>query len=162
MQRQFKQFYQFIEHVIHFLEITLSLILIIGVIASGAMMIVSLYGILSFHSSHNFQLFLDQGLLYLIGLEVAMMLIKRDPHLVMDILTFAIARKMIMNMTRGVDFLFGALAILVLYLVKSYGISSSLSPQRIWTSWRGRQQATNQSSPPAEPMGSSPVPEKDI
>ena len=141
VHRQFKPFYQFIEQSVRVLEIVLALLLIAGVVGAGAMMVASLYGMLSVTSSHNFQQFLDQGLLYLIGLEVAMMLIKRDPHLVVDILIFAIARKMIMTMTSGTDFFFGALAILILYFEKWYGLGNGRFPRRFLAAAWGRRRA---------------------
>ncbi|WDL95541.1 hypothetical protein [Alicyclobacillus sp. ALC3] len=158
MHRQFKPFYQFIEQAIRVLEIVLALLLIVGVVGAGAMMVASLYGMLSVTSSHNFQQFLDQGLLYLIGLEVAMMLIKRDPHLVVDILIFAIARKMIMTMTRGTDFFFGALAILILYFAKWYGLGNGRLPSRfLAAAWgsrragtRSRERAASDTTVPAD------------
>lgn len=67
--------------------------------------------------------------MYIIGLEVAMMFVKRKANIMVDILIFAIARKMIMDTAKGTDFLFGALAILILYIVKCYGISCILLPR---------------------------------
>lgn len=147
MHRPFKHFYAFIEQAIRVLEIVLAMLLILGVVGAGVMMVASLYGMLSVASSHNFQQFLDQGLLYLIGLEVAMMLIKHDPHLVVDILIFAIARKMIMTMTHGVDFFFGALAILILYLAKWYGFGDGQLPRRLlFGGWGRRRQVSTPAS----------------
>jgi len=112
-----------IEWIIRMLEIVLSAFLIIGVAAAGVIMALSLEHMFMSGTARGFQNFLDDALLYIIGLEVALMLIKRDPNLVVDILIFAISRKMIMTMQTGLDFFFGALAILLLYLVKCYGIS---------------------------------------
>jgi hypothetical protein len=66
--------------------------------------------------------------MYIIGLEIAMTFVKREPNIMVDILIFAIARKMIIDTSKGIDFLFGALAILILYIVKCYGISCILLP----------------------------------
>lgn len=109
---------KWIEWLIRVFEIILSIFLIVGVVSAGLMMFFSLHGVFVAGTASSFQRFLDDALLYIIGLEVALMLIKRDPHLVTDILIFAIARKMIVVMQSGVDFFLGALAILLLYIVK--------------------------------------------
>ncbi len=121
-----------IEWVVASLEMILSLFLIVGVVAAGFMMATSLHGIFAAGTASEFQKFLDDSLLYIIGLEVAYMLIKRDPHLVIDILIFAISRKMIMTMDTGWDFFLGAMAIFLLYMVKCYGISCILLPRNLW------------------------------
>lgn len=123
---------KWIEWLIRIFEIILSVFLIIGVVSAGLMLVFSLQSVFVSATSSAFQQFLDNALLYIIGLEVALMLIKRDPHLVVDILIFAIARKMIVTMESGIDFFLGALAILLLYVVKCYGISCILLPRQLW------------------------------
>ena len=129
-----------VERIIRIFEIILSLLLICGVAAEGVMLAISLPTIISTGMGQYFQIFLDHALIYIIGLEVALMLIKRDPHLVVDILIFAIARKMIMTMSAGVDFLLGAFAILLLYIVKCYGIKCMPLPKKglVRMLWRNR------------------------
>lgn len=129
-----------VERIIRIFEIILSLLLICGVAAEGVMLAINLPTIMSTGMSQYFQIFLDHALIYIIGLEVALMLIKRDPHLVVDILIFAIARKMIMTMASGVDFLLGSFAILLLYIVKCYGIKCMPLPKKglVRMLWRDR------------------------
>ena len=126
---------KWIEWLIRVFEIILSIFLIVGVVSAGLMMFFSLHGVFVSGTDSSFQQFLDDALLYIIGLEVALMLIKRDPHLVTDILIFAIARKMIVVMQSGVDFFLGALAILLLYIVKrivkSHGIPCTFLPKQL-------------------------------
>jgi uncharacterized membrane protein (DUF373 family) len=114
---------KWIEWLIRVFEIVLSAFLIIGVASAGVMLAFHLRSVFVSGTNSSFQEFLDNALLYIIGLEVALMLIKRDPHLVADIVIFAIARKMIVTMESGLDFFLGAFAILLLYMVK-WGISS--------------------------------------
>lgn len=127
-----KQLVKWIEWLIRVFEIILSVLLIVGVVSAGIMLILNLHSVFVSATNSSFQQFLDNALLYIIGLEVALMLIKRDPHLVTDILIFAIARKMIVTMQSGTDFFLGALAILLLYIVKCYGISCILLPRQLW------------------------------
>ncbi len=130
---------KWIEWLIRVFEIILSIFLIVGVVSAGLMMFFSLHGVFVSGTDSSFQQFLDDALLYIIGLEVALMLIKRDPHLVTDILIFAIARKMIVVMQSGVDFFLGALAILLLYIVKRIvkcdGIDCVFLPKQLLTNF---------------------------
>lgn len=125
-----------IEWFIRLFEIILSAFLIVGVVSAGVVLFSNLHSVFATGSNSSFQQFLDNALFYIIGLEVALMLIKRDAHLVTDILIFAIARKMIVNMQSGVDFFLAALAILVLYLVKSYGLPGRFDPRRMWENFK--------------------------
>ncbi|QQE78062.1 hypothetical protein [Alicyclobacillus sp. SO9] len=127
-----QKLYTTIELVIRVLEIALSLFLLAGVVTASVMMLGGLHHLMSAGNNASFQQFLDDALLYIIGLEVALMLIKHDLHLVVDILIFAIARKMIMTMTTGADFLLGAIAILVLYTVKSNGFRNLIPDGLLW------------------------------
>ncbi len=119
-----------VEQIIRIFEIALALILICGVAMEGATLVLNLRSIIIAGMNPYFQTFLDRSLVSIIGLEFALMLIKREPRLVLDILIFAIARKMIMTMQSGVDFFLGSLAILLLYAVKSSGIKYLVLPRR--------------------------------
>jgi hypothetical protein len=56
--------------------------------------------------------------------------IKHDMTLVMDIIIFAIARKMIILNVPMWEILVGILAIFILYYLKCYGLSCRFSPNR--------------------------------
>ena len=86
----------------------------------------------------KFDLFLDGVLLYIIGLEVALMMIKRDPNLVIDILIFALCRKLIIQVSDTLDFLIGVLSILILYFIKCYGISCLIFPKKYFESMQNK------------------------
>ncbi|QSO51854.1 hypothetical protein JZ785_24285 [Alicyclobacillus curvatus] len=149
---------KWIEWLIRVFEIILSIFLIVGVVSAGLMMVFSLHGVFVSGTDSSFQRFLDDALLYIIGLEVALMLIKRDPHLVTDILIFAIARKMIVTMQSGVDFFLGALAILLLYIVKCYGISCILLPRQLLSNFTKHYYSGPQPDA-ASPQGTAPQPD---
>lgn len=108
------------ERVAQIVEIILALGLIISVI--GGMMLGGrhLWETAAVWSGPSFQNLIDQSLLYIIGLEIAVMLIKRDPNIVLDILIFAVARKLIVETSGGLDFLLGSLAIFILYFVRHF------------------------------------------
>jgi hypothetical protein len=110
--------------IVRLLEITLCGLLICGIVIQGARMVFALPTLGT--TTSTFELFLDQALVYIIGLEIVLMLIHRDPYLVIDIVSFAIARKMVMTTENGLDFVLGSIAIFILYCVKCYGISCRL------------------------------------
>jgi hypothetical protein len=115
--------------VMRVLEVLLCGLLICGIVVEGGHMALSLPTMGP--SPATFELFLDHALVYIIGLEIVLMLIHRDPYLVIDIVAFAIARKMVMATETGLDFVLGAVAIFILYYVKSYGLSGKLPWVRI-------------------------------
>lgn len=128
MKKSVEKAYQIAELIIRVLETGLAIFLVIGIFVEGILHAKQLWNVAYEGELQSFQIFLDYVLLYIIGLEVAMMFVKRNPNIMLDILIFAIARKMIIDTSKGNDFLFGALAILILYIVKCYGISCILLP----------------------------------
>lgn len=108
------------EKIVKMVEIVLALGLILSVVVGMMLGGRRLWATATVWSGQSFQTLIDQSLLYIIGLEVAMMLIKRNPNIVLDILIFAIARKMIVEISGGMDFFLGTLAIFVLYLIRHY------------------------------------------
>jgi len=124
-----KSFTHTAETLVHILELLISVSLIFGMLFEGSLLGKQMWQ-LWLHGGHTqtFQVFLDNALMYIIGLEVVMMLVKRDPNIMLDILIFAIARKMIVDMSTGIDFVLGAVAIGLLYVVKCYGVSCLLLP----------------------------------
>lgn len=109
---------KFISYSIRAVEIGLSVAVLIVVVVNG----ISFLG--DYHtwllSAVGFESFVDQALLYVIGLEFALMIIKRDPRLVIEVLIFAIARKMVLKMDNGADFLMGTIAIFLLFGARYY------------------------------------------
>ncbi|SFJ68680.1 hypothetical protein [Thermoflavimicrobium dichotomicum] len=128
MNKSVEKAYQIAEMIIRVLEIGLAIFIVIGIFIEGILHAKQMWNVAFEGKLHSFQIFLDYVLLYIIGLEVAMMFVKRKPNIMLDILIFAIARKMIISTSKGIDFLFGSLAILILYIVKCYGISCILLP----------------------------------
>jgi hypothetical protein len=110
--------------VMRVLEILLCVLLICGIVVEGGHIALALPTMGP--SPATFEQFLDHALVYIIGLEIVLMLIHRDPYLVIDIVAFAIARKMVMTTETGLDFVMGAIAIFILYCVKYYGLGGKL------------------------------------
>ncbi|WP_134704341.1 phosphate-starvation-inducible PsiE family protein [Ammoniphilus sp. YIM 78166] len=126
-----KSLEQAFTQMVKYFEWLLAGIIIVAVVAEGTMLIHDLFNYITEGKiTEKFQDFLAQALLYIIGLEVALMLIKHDMTLVMDIIIFAIARKMIILNVHMWEILVGILAILILYYLKCYGLSCRFFPSR--------------------------------
>ena len=110
--------FELAERFVQIVEVVVALGLIVGVVGEMAFGAKHLWNTITIWSGQSFQTFIDQSMLYIIGLEIAMMLIKHKPNIVLDILIIAIARKMIVATSGGLDFFLGALAIFVLYIVR--------------------------------------------
>lgn len=133
------------ERVVQIVEIILALGLIISVV--GGMMLGGrkLWETAAVWSGPSFQNLIDQSLLYIIGLEIAVMLLKRNPSIVLDILIFAVARKLIVETSGGLDFFLGALAIFVLYFVRHFDFK-----RLTWIQGQGHNQHFSPESPTSD------------
>jgi uncharacterized membrane protein (DUF373 family) len=117
------------EKMMIYFELILAGIIIIAVIGEGTLLVMRLFDyIVAGELTEKFQLFLSNALLYIIGLEVALMLIKRDSMLIIDIMIYAIARKMIIQNVAIWEILIGVVAILILYYLRGYGGSCRFFP----------------------------------
>jgi Phosphate-starvation-inducible E family len=131
MEMNVKSLEQVFTQTVKFFEWLLAGIIIVAVIAEGTMLVHDLFSyIMEGEIMEKFQDFLAHALLYIIGLEVALMLIKHDMTLVIDIIIFAIARKMIILNVHMWEILVGILAIFILYYLKCYGLSCRFFPNR--------------------------------
>ncbi|CAM3461837.1 hypothetical protein AB1399_01810 [Hydrogenibacillus schlegelii] len=112
---------------IHLFEWLLAVIIIFAVLGEGAMMVTALANyILTWELSERFRSFLSDALLYLIGLEIALLLLKRDFVLIIDIMIFTIARKVIIQDVGMSETLIAVIAIMLLYGLKLYGAGQKI------------------------------------
>jgi uncharacterized membrane protein (DUF373 family) len=146
MNKGVEKAFQIAEWIIRILELALAIFLVIGIFLEAILHTKWLWNVTYNSQSQAFHIFLDNVLMYIIGLEVAIMFVKRKANIMVDILIFAIAREMIIDTSKGMDFFFGALAILILYIVKCYGISCVLLP--------GYLRRGDKKSPDADPHAS--------
>lgn len=113
---------------IYHFENILAVIIIIAVIGEGAVLVTEMYhDILNNEMATKFQTFLDHALLYIIGLEIALMLIKHDALLIIDIIIYTLARKIIIQNASIWEILIGVFAVLLLYGLKYFILRSNLS-----------------------------------
>ncbi|NLZ53631.1 MAG: hypothetical protein GX892_10890 [Thermoanaerobacteraceae bacterium] len=105
------------------LELILALLLAIGVVV-GFVDILGYFKIIYYTSPIDtfpvMQTFLGHILTLVIGLELAVMLVRNTPSSVIEVLLFAIARKMIIESKSMVDILLGVVAIGVLFFINKF------------------------------------------
>jgi len=107
-----------IVHLIGIFEEALAVIIILAVTFEGIAMLGDLYRYVSrWELSTHFPQFLADVLFYIIGLEIAHLLISRSPVLMLNVLIFAIGRKVIIQSESVWEMLIGSLAISLLYLL---------------------------------------------
>ena len=68
----------------------------------------------------DFQMFLSNALKLVIGIEFVKMLIKHTPESVIDVLLFAVARKLVVDSVSTIDLGIGVLSIILLFILKKY------------------------------------------
>ena len=72
----------------------------------------------------NFQQLLSYLLLLIIALELAIMLIKHNPNNVIEVMIYAIARKMLIYNSSSMEMLIGVITLAILFIVKIYLVKS--------------------------------------
>ncbi len=75
---------------------------------------------------NGFQQFLSFVLILIIALELAMMLITHDHNKVIEVMIYAIARKMLIYNTTAVELLLGVLTLVVLFAAEKFLIHGHL------------------------------------
>jgi uncharacterized membrane protein (DUF373 family) len=108
-----------------YLEIYLSVLIMFGIVVVSINLIKEIYLIYKAVFIHNavieYQIFLSDALLLIIGIEFVKMLAKHTLGSAIEVLLFAIARKLIIEQTNSsLDLLWGVIAIAILFAIKKY------------------------------------------
>jgi len=112
-------------------EEALAVIIILAVAFEGIAMLGDLYRYVStWELSTHFPQFLADVLFYIIGLEIAHLLISRSPVLMLNVLIFAIGRKVIIQTETVWEMLVGSLAIALLYVLYRMFTHGEASPPK--------------------------------
>jgi len=107
-----------------YIEIFISLIIMVGVILASFGLINDLINIYNFFSIDYFEKFLGFTLVLIIGVELIKMLSRHTPGSAIEVLLFALARKLIINENNtSLDFLMGVIAIAILFLIRKYFVT---------------------------------------
>ena len=111
-----------VTEIAYYLEIVLSIILSLALLFFSLSLIKDLTGFMTISSNTNslFQVFLGHTMTIAIGVELIKMFSKPSPSTVIEVLLFAISRKLIVEHTTILDFLLGIVAVAILFAVRKY------------------------------------------
>lgn len=106
------------------IELFIAGLLVIAVIINSFFFVVSMFRDISqlkeLINYTSFQENLSYLLLLIIALELAIMLIKHKPKNVVDVMTLAIARKMLIYNTEAYELLIGVVTLGLLFMIKAF------------------------------------------
>lgn len=106
------------------IELFIAGLLVIAVIINSFFFVVSMFRDISqlkeLINYTSFQENLSYLLLLIIALELAIMLIKHKPKNVVDVMTLAIARKMLIYNTEAYELLIGVVTLGLLFMIKTF------------------------------------------
>lgn len=104
-------------------EILLAFFIIITVILSGKDIIVLIYKVFVTEASASYEVLqglLAHILLLVVGLELALMLIGHSVANVLEVILYAIARKMLISSTNTFDILLGVVSLAIIFAVDKF------------------------------------------
>lgn len=114
-----------------YLEILIPIVLVIGIAMAAISLVMELH---NFGKNLTdslfislFEHFISSALKIVIGIEFIKMLTKHTPENVLEVLLFAIARKMVVDQTNSLDILIGIASLAVLFAIKKFLFTPNLS-----------------------------------
>jgi phosphate starvation-inducible membrane PsiE len=114
-----------------YLEVIISAIIILGIVIMAVGLIKDILDMLGlvFDSalSNQYEILIGDALKLVIGIEFVKMLIKHTPESVIEVLLFAIARKLIAGNSTTIELLIGVVAIAILFIIRKFLYSISWS-----------------------------------
>ena len=112
-----------VSRMIKWIEVILAIMILIAVLLSAKDLITIIYKVYkteAINSYDIFQKFLSHLLLLVVGLELALMLIKHTPANVLEVMLYAIARKMLIYTNTTTDILIGVIALGLIFIIDKY------------------------------------------
>ena len=122
-KKKFKKIENVITNIIMWLELVLALFILGAVILSCKDIISLIYKVFITEALDSYtvlQGLLSHALLLVVGLELAMMLIKHNPGSVLEVMLYAISRKMLVSSSTTVELLLGVIALGLIFLIDKY------------------------------------------
>ncbi|MBU5425390.1 hypothetical protein KQI41_03100 [Tissierella pigra] len=112
-----------IKHFILWIEVIMAIFILATVIVSCKDIIVLIYKVFITEASSSYVVL--QGLfvhilLLVVGLELALMLIGHTAGNVLEVILYAIARKMLISSSNSIDILLGVIALAIIFAVDKY------------------------------------------
>lgn len=112
-----------VERIIMWLEILLAIFIIAIVVLSFKDLASLAYNIFRTEALSSYELlqgFLAYVLLLVVGLELALMLIKHSPGSVLEVMLYAVARKMLISSSTTSEVLIGVIALAIIFFIDKY------------------------------------------
>lgn len=110
-------------------EIALSVVVLIGIAIMSVQLIkdiiIIIRSITDASMTIPFETFMGDALKLIIGIEFVKMLVKHTPESVVEVLLFAMARKLIVGSTADIDVVIGIGAIAVLFIIRRFLFSNN-------------------------------------
>lgn len=108
-----------------YMEIIISVFLLVGIAVAGIDLLKDLLEMISLAFSNNsasisIEQFLSTGLQLIIGVEFVKMIAKHTMGSTIEVLVYAIARKLVISHGGTIDLLMGVIAIAILFFIKKY------------------------------------------
>lgn len=115
-----------IGQVSNYLEIVISVIILIGIAIMSAQLFIDIIIIIKsitvseISMTIPFENFMGDALKLIIGIEFVNMLVRHSPEAVVEVLLFAIARKLIIGTSSPLEIVIGIGAIAILFVVRRF------------------------------------------
>ncbi|WP_042681057.1 hypothetical protein [Anaerosalibacter massiliensis] len=122
-KKKFKKLEFVISNVIMWLELGLALFILAAVVISCKDMLSLIYKIFAIEALGSYEIlqgFLSHILLLVVGLELALMLIKHHPGSVLEVMLYAISRKMLISSSTTLEMLLGVIALGIIFFIDKY------------------------------------------
>lgn len=108
-----------------YMEIIISVFLLVGIAVAGVDLLKNLLEMIrlafsEIPASISIEQFLSTGLQLIIGVEFVKMIAKHTMGSTIEVLVYAIARKLVISHGGTVDLLMGVIAIAILFFIKKY------------------------------------------
>ncbi|WP_353095472.1 hypothetical protein [Tissierella praeacuta] len=118
-----KKIEKLMKHFILVIEILLAAFIMITVLLSVKDIIVLIYTVFMTEAASSYEILqglLAHILLLVVGLELALMLITHSAGNVLEVILYAIARKMLISSTNTMDILLGVVSLAIIFAVDKY------------------------------------------
>ena len=112
-----------VSRMIKWIEVILAIMILIAVLLSAKDLITIIYKVYKTEAINSYNInkkFLSHLLLLVVGLELALMLIKHTPANVLEVMLYAIARKMLIYTNTTTDILIGVIALGLIFIIDKY------------------------------------------
>ena len=123
MDKKSKIFKQVLKKAISIVETILACIILIAIILSAKDLLNLIYNIVSTNAIGSYDIlqgFLSHVLLMVIGLELAITLLTHTTKSILEVMLYAIARKMLVSSTSILDILLGTISLGILFAIDRF------------------------------------------